>query len=52
MTEHAEKPHSLDQHINEPLSGEGRNEPSRIQDLEVERGREKDAADAALAEEG
>lgn len=51
MTEHAEKPHSLDKHINEPCSGKGRNEPSEIQDLEVERGREKDAADAAEQEE-
>jgi hypothetical protein len=50
MTEHAERPHSLDQHINEPCSGKGRNEPSRIQDLEVERGREKDAEDAAKEE--
>ncbi len=48
MTEHAEKqPHNLDEHLNEPLSGKGLNEPSKIQDLEVERGREKDAVDAA-----
>lgn len=51
MTEHGEKPHSLDKHINEPLSGKGRNEPSRIQDLEVERGRQADETDGLDQEE-
>ena len=46
MAEHAEVPHSLDQHLNEPLSGKGLNEYSRIQELEIERGRQKDAEDA------
>lgn len=47
MSEHAERqPHNLDEHLNEPCSGKGLNEPSRIQELEVERGREKDAEDA------
>jgi hypothetical protein len=50
MAEHREIPHSLDKHINEPCSGKGRNEPSRIRDLEVERGKEKDAADEAAKE--
>lgn len=27
MTEHGPKPHTLDQHINEPMSGKGKNEP-------------------------
>ena len=27
MTEHGAKPHTLDQHINEPMSGKGKNEP-------------------------
>lgn len=52
MTEHAEMPHTLDQHINEPMSGKGRNEPSRIDELEIQRGKEKDAEDAELGGEG
>jgi hypothetical protein len=51
MTEHSEhQGENLDWHLNHPCSGNGRNEPSRIQDLEVERGHEKDADDAAAKE--
>lgn len=50
MTEHAEKPHGLDEHINHPMSGKGRNEPDHSQDLEILRGRQKDEQDAELEE--
>jgi hypothetical protein len=49
MTEHAEKPHSLDEHTNHPMSGKGTDKPqrTRIEELEIERSKQLDE----LAEE-